>query len=125
MPSIPTCPRPAGKTGRISRMPTRLCSTPKCPDPATYRGRCQRHAKERNIDTHHNKAVYNSKRWAVLRRSVLFNHPLCVECGDIATDVDHITPIHNGDNPYLPANLQPMCRTCHGRKTKQEMMNRG
>lgn len=67
-----------------------------------------------------NKSVYNTKRWQILRRSVLFNHPLC-ECGEIATDVHHIRDIQHGGDPYLPANLQALCRRCHSRITKARM----
>ena len=108
-------------------MPTRLCLTPRCPDPAAYRGRCQRHAKQREHQTHNTKGkkIYNSKRWQVLRRSVLFNHPLCIECGEIATDVDHITPIEQGGDPWSRANLQTLCHRCHSMKTRTEMQHNG
>jgi len=102
-------------------MPTRLCLAPRCPDPATYRGRCARHSRAREHQTHPNKTIYNTKRWQVLRRSVLFNHPLC-PCGEIATDVDHIKPIEHGGDPWSRANLQGLCSHCHGQKTKREMM---
>lgn len=104
-------------------MPVRLCLTERCPDPATYRGRCQRHAKERNTATHHNRQIYNSKRWQMLRRSVLFNHPLCIieGCDEIALDVDHITPLEQGGDPWSRMNLQAMCHAHHAAKTKREM----
>lgn len=110
-------------------MPTRLCSTPRCPDPATYRGRCQRHAKQRNKDTHRNRSVYNSKRWQILRRRVLFDQPLCPGldgqgCGEIAEQVDHIVAIEHGGKPFDRANLQGLCASCHGKKTKREMTSR-
>lgn len=91
-----------------------------CPYEAVYRGRCVAHARLRERVTHGNKQVYNSKRWQVLRRSVLYNHPLC-ECGQIATDVDHIVPLPEGA-PYSPANCQSLCAVCHGRKTKREQL---
>jgi len=103
-------------------MPTRLCLTQQCASPAVYRGRCQRHAKQRERQTHRNKKIYNTKRWQVLRRSVLFNHPLC-ECGEIATDVDHVVPMHQGGDPWSRANLQTLCAHCHGQKTSQEQHN--
>jgi 5-methylcytosine-specific restriction protein A len=49
---------------------------------------------------------------------------LCVECqrqGRIvaATDVDHIVARrHGGDDSF--ANLQPLCHSCHSKKTQQE-----
>jgi len=105
-------------------MPTRLCLTPRCPDPAIYRGRCTRHARQREHQTHNTrgKKIYNTKRWQVLRRSVLFNHPLC-ECGAIATDVDHINPIEHGGDPWARSNLQSLCHRCHSMKTRSEMQH--
>lgn len=104
-------------------MPIRLCSTTACPNPATYRGRCPHHARSHNKDTHHNRRVYNSKRWQLTRRAVLTDNPLC-PCGHLATDVDHITPISNGGDPWNPGNLQALCATCHGRKTNREVRTR-
>lgn len=104
-------------------MPIRLCSHPGCPEAATYRGRCPEHARQRNRDTHHNRHIYNSKRWKHTRRRVLFNQPLC-QCGKLATDVDHITPISDGGDPWNHANLQPLCATCHSRKTNKEARSR-
>ena len=100
-------------------MPTRLCLAPQCPAPQTYRGRCQRHAKERNTETHQNRKVYNSKRWAMTRKVALHTQPLC-PCGEIATDVDHIIPIEQGGDTWARANLQGLCAQCHGRKTRGE-----
>lgn len=77
------------------------------------------HARDREAKTHPNKSVYNSKRWQVLRRSVLFNHPLC-ECGEIATDVDHRVPIEQGGDTWSRANLQALCHRCHSIKTRRE-----
>jgi 5-methylcytosine-specific restriction endonuclease McrA len=100
-------------------VPTRLCLESHCPNPATYRGRCPAHARTVNRATHHNRRIYNSKRWAILRRRVLFEQPLC-PCGDIATDADHITAIEAGGDPFSRANVQALCASCHSRKTRQE-----
>lgn len=66
------------------------------------------------------------RRWAAVRRRFLAEHPLCRLCAEhglveAAVDVDHITP-HGGDNELLFAfdNLQPLCKACHGRKTRAE-----
>lgn len=47
--------------------------------------------------------------------------PLCVVCGDAATDVDHVRP-HRGDRELLFAadNVQSLCHVCHSRKTATE-----
>lgn len=97
----------------------KLCQEPRCPEPPTYRGRCQRHAKR--TQPQQNKGIYNSKRWAVLRRHRLHRTPLCVRCGEVATDVDHINPIAAGGQPFALSNTQSLCRQCHSRKTRSEM----
>lgn len=83
------------------------------------------HSRTHNRDTHHHKHVYNSKRWRILRRSILVNHPICAGCDDaLATDADHIIPIQAGGAPYDPLNIQALCSPCHSRKTKQEQATR-
>ena len=100
-------------------MPVRLCKDSTCPEPASYRGRCATHARVVNRDTHRNRHIYNSKRWRMLRRSVLFDEPLC-PCGAIATDVDHIQPIEQGGAPFDRENCQALCKRCHSAKTRNE-----
>lgn len=100
-------------------MPSRLCLEPRCPERAVYRGRCQHHARQRERQTHPNKGIYNSKRWRLLRRRVLFEQPLC-DCGEIATDVDHIVPIEHGGPVWSRQNLKARCGPCHARKTRAE-----
>lgn len=105
-------------------MPTRLCAEARCPEPATYRGRCPGHARTNNRNTHSNtahRAIYNSKRWQLLRRRVLFEQPICAGCDNaLAVDVDHKVAIEDGGAPWAHNNLQGLCKQCHGRKTRQE-----
>jgi len=66
--------------------------------------------------------------WRKLRRMVLADSPLCVECKRnglvvVATEVDHIVPkARGGDDSF--ENLQPMCQTCHRRKTIKDRVNK-
>jgi 5-methylcytosine-specific restriction protein A len=110
-------------------VPKSYCNQPRCPDLATYRGRCQRHARQRERETHRNKSIYNSKRWKMLRRKRLSLDPLCQWPGQeghaIATDVDHITPIEEGGPAYSLANTQSLCRSHHSAKTNMEQRARG
>jgi 5-methylcytosine-specific restriction protein A len=99
-------------------MPTRLCSEPRCPHPATYRGRCATHNRSTNRATHRNRHIYNSKRWAILRLRVLFDHPLC-PCGQLATDVHHPKDLDKGGDPWARSNLQALCHACHSRLTRR------
>lgn len=68
-----------------------------------------------------------SPTWRAIRRQVLDAEPLCRACYDVgiyeaATDVDHIDgDAWNNDR----ANLQPLCKPCHSRKTAAEQHERG
>ena len=62
---------------------------------------------------------YDAK-WRKLREQVLYQQPLCVMCGAVAVDVDHIIPIRQGGPVLAVDNLQPLCRQCHVRKTTRE-----
>lgn len=68
---------------------------------------------------------YNSK-WRKARALFLQQHPLCVHCEKEnritpATDLDHIIP-HKGDMSLFwdQTNWQPLCKSCHSRKTVTE-----
>jgi 5-methylcytosine-specific restriction protein A len=67
-----------------------------------------------------------TRQWAKARLQFLKEHPLCAEClrnerVTEATVVDHITP-HRGDMNLFwnRNNWQPLCASCHGRKTAKE-----
>lgn len=64
-------------------------------------------------------------KWQAIRRSVLRLMPLCVECQrkgrvTIASEVDHIKPLHMGGDDDL-GNLQALCHDCHADKTAAEL----
>lgn len=64
--------------------------------------------------------LYDSAKWRAMRRCYLKAHPVCRTpgCGREARHADHITP-HHGDAALFfdTANLQPLCHSCHSRKT--------
>jgi len=67
---------------------------------------------------------YN-KRWRKLSELIRTNEPLCRECKKynrttLAKCVDHIKPIELGGDMMDPANLQPLCYSCHNAKTARE-----
>lgn len=71
------------------------------------------------------QALYNYQ-WTKTRARFLKEKPLCVSCkaqGEIraATEVDHITP-HKGNEKLFwdSDNWQPLCISCHSKKTMQE-----
>jgi 5-methylcytosine-specific restriction protein A len=71
--------------------------------------------------------VYDAA-WKRLRKAILQATPLCCQCeaeGRVteATDVDHITPVAIAPHRRLDStNLQPLCHSCHSKKTRMEMM---
>lgn len=62
--------------------------------------------------------LYYSVKWRKLRERQLVENPLCIECGNVGLDVDHIID-HKGniDLFYDLNNLQTLCKACHSRKT--------
>lgn len=62
--------------------------------------------------------LYYTNTWKKLRQLHLSSHPLCVECGAVGSDVDHIID-HKGNRDifYDSSNLQTLCKKCHAKKT--------
>lgn len=72
-----------------------------------------------------NSSFYNSTAWRKLRNRFIRNNPVCVHCeqqGVVtpASVADHITPITQGGEPLCESNLQPLCATCHNKKSAAE-----
>lgn len=63
---------------------------------------------------------YNSRQWRALRDGVIRDCPECVECGRLATVVDHIEPVRLGGSFFCIDNLQAMCASCHNAKSAKE-----
>jgi 5-methylcytosine-specific restriction protein A len=82
-------------------------------------GLCRDCRRQRREDR---KWVYGTKRWKNLREQLLSEQPVCQQCGAAQpSEVDHIEPLV--DHPELAferSNLQMLCRTCHGIKTRNE-----
>lgn len=102
------------------------CVEPGCGAYASYRGRCHYHAKVNNRRTHNanNKAIYNSKRWRIIRKAQLFAVPLCEQegCEQVATDVHHRIDLDQGGAPFDRANLESLCRAHHSQRTRAEQV---
>lgn len=70
------------------------------------------------------RALYKTARWQAVRKQVLSEQPLCVDCQDqghttAATDVDHIVrATHAGlDRFFDRDNLAGRCHAHHAQKT--------
>ena len=75
--------------------------------------------------TYSNDARYSGSQWRKLRAQVLEAEPLCRECNSrgrvtAAKMVDHIAPVTAGGEFYEWDNLQPLCDSCHARKSARE-----
>lgn len=110
------------------KKPLKPCNDPGCPQ-LTREGYCQQHKTSKpSYDLYRESSSrrgYNS-RWRKAREGYLAKHPLCQSCmlqgkRIAATVVDHIKP-HKGDKKLFwdSSNWQPLCASCHSRKTAKE-----
>jgi 5-methylcytosine-specific restriction endonuclease McrA len=116
-------------------MPTRLSLEPGCPNPVTGRGRCDQHRKPIERDRSRQrreatKGTYKTRRWQLRRMQVFTHDPFCADgrvCGGKApsVEVDPVTPLDRGGDPYRMDNLRGTCRDCHEAKTAEENRGRG
>ncbi|MGA1073424.1 MAG: HNH endonuclease signature motif containing protein [Pseudohongiellaceae bacterium] len=63
---------------------------------------------------------YWSNAWRKARTAYIRNHPECVDCGRIASVVDHIEPVRLGGEFWDSSNWQSMCTRCHNAKSGRE-----
>ena len=99
------------------------CASPGCPA-LTREGRCAVHQPAQRDRSSEGPRPSASQRgydatWRKRRLMHLRAHPLCAECGRVATDVDHIVPLARGGTG-ADDNLQSLCHGCHSRKTNRE-----
>lgn len=100
--------------------PQRPCNTPGCSAAATGTGYCKRHRRVSEYQRSGPSAY--DYRWQRFRFLFIAANPVCVACGHLATDVDHITPHRGQSDPLFwdVSNLQSLCKACHARKTRRE-----
>lgn len=70
------------------------------------------------------RLVTRDKRWPALRLAAKRRDRWkCVSCGAAGPlEVDHVKPVRN--NPELSfelSNLQTLCKSCHARKTREDI----
>src|SRR3989442_3388755 len=114
--------------------PKRPCPQPGCPE-LTDGGKCERHRRqyerersaERRRDPRHAELqrFYGSDVWKRARAEQLAREPYCRICRaagrtKLADTVDHLVEIRRGGDPLDPANLQSVCKPCHGAKSIRE-----
>lgn len=103
--------------------PLRPCPHPGCPHLYRHTNDCPTHRTPpwaTTTLTAHQRGY--GQQWRKTRRRVLRLEPACRQCGQPATQVDHITPKTLGGTDNI-ANLQPLCDNCHTAKTTTEAAN--
>ena len=63
---------------------------------------------------------YNTHRWRRYRDFFLKLNPICAECDEAATVVDHIEPVRLGGDFWAPSNHQGLCAAHHNSKSGRE-----
>lgn len=114
-------PKRAGKPCRYPGCPEIVRGVPYC---AAHAAKVSREYEETRPSS---AARGYGGPWRKLRGMVLNRHPLCADPEGlhiggpvvVATEVDHIVPLaRGGTNAWR--NLQPLCKSCHSRKTARE-----
>lgn len=105
----------------VNQRAKKPCREPSCSE-LTKEAYCSKHKRSPNYGRSSTKMGYNYK-WQKMSKRFLAMHPLCVECNRLATLVDHRVP-HKGNEKLFwdMSNWQPMCTSCHNRKTATEDM---
>lgn len=125
--------RPLQHRTLMPMRPPRPCNAHGCSALVTGKERyCEAHRKaeyrRQNKDRPSARAQGYDHRWEKARRRFLSRpeHALCVHCGARgrtveAKVVDHVIP-HKGDMTLFwdTSNWQPLCKSCHDRKTAKE-----
>ncbi len=100
--------------------PAKPCAVRSCPGRARNGRYCPDHAhlnKTRKPDTRPSASARGyDRKWQRIRAQYLRAHPDCVECGEPATDVDHIITLADGGT-HRWSNLQSFCHRHHSMKT--------
>jgi len=114
--------RGRGYYGLMPSAPRHACANRACPNRATMHGYCaacfaKRPKVERPKDERPSPSARGyDEKWRRIRAQFLKAHPHCCECGAPATEADHVVPLAQGGTNKWD-NLQPMCKSCHSRKT--------
>jgi len=119
----------------MPRNPRKPCGCPTCPNLIPVGQQfCEVHRKdspdlEAVRPSRSGGNLYNTARWRRLRKQVLQREPFCRECKKhgaavMATDVDHIKSHRGNEELFWDINnLQPLCHSCHSKKTRRDDMN--
>jgi 5-methylcytosine-specific restriction protein A len=103
--------------------PASRCATNGCPE-LTHKARCPKHSREieqKRREKEHWRDY--GPEWRIIRKKILRAEPNCRNCGQPATEVDHIKPLKEGGTHDLE-NLRPLCKSCHSRRTYYDTLHK-
>ena len=84
---------------------------------------------QRGLRAAKERAHYTSEDWRAKRERILIRDAfVCRDCNEVCygqdAHVDHIVPLEDGGTD-ADRNLQTLCSSCHGRKTRAEQRRKG
>src|ERR1022692_4714026 len=104
-------------SGRMPAAPKRPCAFPGCGELVTH-GRCTAHTQKQERRGGSTERGYDYV-WQQFRDWFIRRHPLCADCGIVATsDVHHVKKVR--DYPELKrveGNCLGLCHQCHAVRT--------
>lgn len=105
--------------------PKRHC--PRNNHPAFFGRRCPECEKKRDKERGNSSQRGYGSDWKKFRDEFLNLNKLCINCGEKATDVDHVIGIKDGGNRLDFKNLRAFCHRCHSQRTGRDQVkvNRG
>lgn len=101
----------------------RICAGENCVNLVRSKRYCPECKKKlqghhRRYDDHRPSAArrgYDAE-WRKIRDRHLQENPFCIDCGQPATEVDHLVALADGGT-HDKVNLRSRCKRCHSRKT--------
>jgi 5-methylcytosine-specific restriction protein A len=109
----------------MPRSAPKPCRHPGCPALVEAGGYCPAHVRERGRAYDERRGTSSERgydeRWRRYSRGFLAMHPICstLECNQPSAHTDHIKAVSGPDDPLFwdATNHQPLCHSCHSRKT--------
>jgi 5-methylcytosine-specific restriction protein A len=98
--------------------PLSRCTEPGC-GTLTSKGRCELHERKPWENKSANSLALTGADRNRINREQVKREPQCRNCGSRdRLQADHIIEVADGGALFDPANLQTLCRDCHGVKTE-------
>ena len=100
--------------------PKRHC--PRNGHEAYFGRRCPNCEKERDKERGSSTSRGYDNDWKKIRSEFLKLNPLCIECGEKATDVDHKVSLKDGGDKLNFDNLRSFCHRHHSQRTGRDQV---